>query len=82
MCFFFFFCDDMNKYVFLTNGENDKFMDANDGFLMDIDDTLSSKTKEFKKGYHNVIMQFQKKYNPRSRNTSAEPSKTNPTKEP
>jgi hypothetical protein len=56
-------CDDTNTYVFLTKGEHDQFMDVNDGFMLENDDTLSSETKEFRKGYHNAIMQFQKKYN-------------------
>jgi hypothetical protein len=56
-------------------------VDVNDGFTLDTDDTLSSETKEFRNGYHNAIMQFQKKYNLKSINTPTEPPKTNPTKE-
>jgi hypothetical protein len=74
-------CDDMNTYVFLTKGEQDQFMDENDGFMLETDETLSSEMEEFRKGYRNAIMQFQNKYNLRSRTTHAEPPKTNPTKE-
>jgi hypothetical protein len=56
--------------MFLTKGEHDQFMDVNDGIMLETEDTLSSEMKEFKKGYHNAIMQFQKKYNLRSRKTS------------
>jgi hypothetical protein len=69
-------CDDTDTHMFLTKGEHDQFMDANDGIMLETDDTLSSETKEFRKGYHNAIMQFQKKYNLRSRKASAEPQQT------
>jgi hypothetical protein len=35
-------------------------MDANDKFMHENDDMLSMETKEYKKGYQNAIMQFQK----------------------
>jgi hypothetical protein len=56
-------------------------MDVNDGFMFETDDMLYLETEEFRKGYHNAIMQFQNKYNLRSRKTPVEPPKTNPTKE-
>jgi hypothetical protein len=62
--------------------EHDQFMDADDGIMLEIDDTLSSETEEFRKGYHNAIMQFQKKYNLKRRKASTEPQQTNPAKEP
>jgi hypothetical protein len=46
--------------MFLTKVEHDQFMDENDGFMIENDDILLSKTKEFREGYHNAIMQFQK----------------------
>jgi hypothetical protein len=49
-------CDDTNTYVFLAKGEHDQFMDLNDGFMLENDDTLSSEMKEFRKRYHNAIM--------------------------
>jgi hypothetical protein len=49
-------CDNTNTYMLLTKGEHDQFMDANDGFMLENDDTLSLETKEFRKGYHNIIM--------------------------
>jgi hypothetical protein len=48
-------------------------MDADDGVMMEIDDKLSSETEEFRKGYHNSIIQCQKKYNLRRRKESTEP---------
>jgi hypothetical protein len=73
---------DTNTYVFLTKGEKNQFMGVNDGFMLETDDTLSSEKNEFRKGYHNAIMQFQKKYNLRSRKMHAGPPNTNPTKDP
>jgi hypothetical protein len=75
-------CDDMDTHMFLTKGEHDQFMDTNDGIMLEIEDTLSSKIEEFNKGYHKEIMKFQKKYNLGSRKTSAEPHQMNPTREP
>jgi hypothetical protein len=46
------------------------------------DDALSWETKEFRKGYQNAIMQFQKKYNLRSKGASTEPQQTNPIRKP
>jgi hypothetical protein len=42
---------------------------------------LSSETKEFRKGYHNAIMQLQKQYNLRSKKAPANLPKANPTRE-
>jgi hypothetical protein len=49
-------CDDIETNVFLIKEEHDQFMDANDKFMQENDDMLSSETKEFWKGYHNFIM--------------------------
>jgi hypothetical protein len=46
--------------VFITKGEHDQFMDANDKFMQENDDMLSSEKEEFGKGYHNAIMKLQK----------------------
>jgi hypothetical protein len=67
------YCDDTNMHVFLIKGEHDQFMDVNDGIMLDTDDTFSSETEEFRKGYHNAIIQFQKKCNMRSKNTFVKP---------
>jgi ribonuclease HI len=75
-------CDDVETYVFLTKEEHDKFMDENDKFMQENDDMLSMETKEYKKGYQNAIMQFQKQYNLRNKKVLANPQKGNPTKEP
>jgi hypothetical protein len=37
-------CDDTETNVFLTKGEHDQFMDANDEFMQENDDMLSSET--------------------------------------
>jgi hypothetical protein len=65
--------DNVNTHVFLTKGEHDQLLDENDGFMLETDDMLSSEMEEFKKGYHNAIMQFQNQYNLRSKKTSADP---------
>jgi hypothetical protein len=75
-------CDDKDTCVFLTKGEHDQYMSENFDIMMETDDTLSSETEEFRKGYHNAIMQFQKKYNLRNRKASIEPQQTNPIREP
>jgi hypothetical protein len=74
-------CDDTETNVFLTKEEHDQFMDANDKFMQDNDDMLSLETKEFRKGYHNAIMQLQKQYNLRSKKVPANLPKENPTRE-
>jgi hypothetical protein len=38
-------------------------MSENDDIMLETDDTLSWEIEEFRKGYHNAIMQFQKEYN-------------------
>jgi hypothetical protein len=43
---------------------------------------VSWETKEFRKGYQNAIMQFQKKYNLRSKEAPTEPQQTNPIRKP
>jgi hypothetical protein len=75
-------CDDTETDVFLTKEEHDQFMDANDKFMQENDDMLSMETKEYKKGYQNAIMQFQKQYNLRNKKVPANPPKGNPTREP
>jgi hypothetical protein len=60
--------------VFLMKGEHDQYMRENDDIMLETDDTLSWETKEFRKGYHNAIMQFQKKYNLRSKKASSRKS--------
>jgi hypothetical protein len=75
-------CDDMETHVFLKKGEHDQYMIENDDIMLETDDTLSWEMKEFMKGYHNAIMQFQKKYNLRNRNTSVKPQQMNPIREP
>jgi hypothetical protein len=72
---------DTDTHVFLEKGENDQYMSENDDIMMETDDALSWKTKEFRKGYHNAITQFQKKYNLRSRKVSTEPQQDESHKE-
>jgi hypothetical protein len=72
----------MNTHMFLMKGEHDQYMGPNDDIMLENDDTLSWETKEFKKGYHNTIMQFQNKYNLRSIKASADNQQMNPTREP
>ena len=38
--------------------------------------------EEFRKGYQNAIMQFQNKYNLKSKEASTEPQQTNPIRKP
>jgi hypothetical protein len=79
-------CDDKNLCVFLKKIEHDRYMRKNDDFVLDtnddmilkMDDALSWETKEFRKGYQNAIMQFQKKYNLRSKDAPAKPQQMNP----
>ena len=56
-------------------------MDANDKFMQENDDMLSSEKEEFGKGYHNAIMQLQKQYNLRSKRAPANLPKANPIRE-
>jgi hypothetical protein len=79
-------CDDKNPHVFLTKREHDRYMSQNDDFMLEkddalfgeTDDALSWETKEFRKGYQNSIMQFQKKYNLRNKEAHTESQQTNP----
>jgi hypothetical protein len=57
-------------------------MDANEKFMQENDDILSMETKEYKRGFQNSIMQFQKQCNFISKKVPANPPKGNPTKEP
>jgi hypothetical protein len=83
-------CDDKNPCVFLTKREHDQYMSRNDNFMLEIDDAwigetndvLSWEMEEFKKGYQNAIMQFQKKYNLGRKEASIEPQQTNPIRKP
>jgi len=44
--------------------QNEDFtLETVDGMILEIDDAPSWETEEFNKGYHNDIMEFQKKYN-------------------
>jgi hypothetical protein len=83
-------CDDKNPRVFLTKREHDRYMRKNDDFVLETDDDMilemddapSWETEEFRKGYQNAIMQFQKKYNLWSKDAPAEPQQTNPIRKP
>jgi hypothetical protein len=75
-------CDDVETNVFLTKEEHDKFIEENDKFMQERNDMLLMETKEYKKGYQNAIMQFQKQYNLRNKKVLANPQKGNPPKEP
>jgi hypothetical protein len=58
---------------------NEDFMlETNDAWIGETDDVLSWETKEFRKGYQNAIMQFQKKYNCGRKEASTEPQQANP----
>jgi hypothetical protein len=63
-------------------GEHDQYMSENDDMMLETDDALSSETKEFRKGYQNIIMQFQKKYNLRIKDFPTEPQQTNSIMKP
>jgi len=52
--------DDTETNVFLTKEDHDQFMDANDKFMQENDDFMSMESHEYRKGYQNSIMQFQK----------------------
>jgi hypothetical protein len=77
-------CDDKNPCVFLTKSEHDRYMsqnedfalETNDGMILKTDDAPLWKTGEFKKGYQNAIMQFQKKYNLWSKDAPIESRQT------
>jgi hypothetical protein len=83
-------CDDKNPHVLLTKSEHDRYMSQNedfaletdDGMILETDDAPSWETKEFKKGYQNAIMQFQKKYNLRSKDVPAKLKQTDSVKKP
>jgi hypothetical protein len=45
-------------------------LETDDAWIGETDDVLSWETKEFRKGYQNAIMQFQKIYNLRSKEAS------------
>jgi hypothetical protein len=83
-------CDDQNPRVFLTKSEHDQYMSRNEGFVPEADDDMilktddasSWETEEFRKGYQNAIMQFQKKYNLRSKDVPVESQQTNPIRKP
>jgi hypothetical protein len=62
-------------------GEHDQYMSKNDDIMLETGDTLSWETKEFRKGYHNSIMQLQKQCNLRRRKASTKPQQTNPIRE-
>ena len=51
---------------------NDFVLETDDTLFSKVDDALPLEMKEFRKGYHNSIMQFQKQYNLRSKRVSAE----------
>jgi hypothetical protein len=61
-------CDDKNPRVFLTKSEHDRYMRRNedfaletdDGMILETDDAPSWEMEEFRKGYQNAIMQFQR----------------------
>jgi hypothetical protein len=84
------FCDKKNPCVFLTKSEHDQYMSKKNGFLLDtdndmileMDDVSSWDIEEFRKGYQNTIMQFQKKYNLWINDTPIEPQQTNPIRKP
>jgi hypothetical protein len=42
-------------------------VDANDKFMHENDDLMSMESDEYRKGYRNSIMQFQKQYHLRSK---------------
>jgi hypothetical protein len=83
-------CDDKNPRVFLTKSEHDRYMSQNedfaletdDGMILETDDAPSWEMEEFKKGYQNAIMQFQKKYNLWSKDVPVEPKQTDSVKKP
>jgi hypothetical protein len=53
--------------------ENNNFvLETDDAPFCEINDVLSWETKEFRKGYHNTIMQFQNQYNLRRERVFAE----------
>jgi hypothetical protein len=83
-------CDDKNPRVFLTKSEHDRFMNTNDEFMLEtdddmileIDDASSWETKDFRKGYQNSIIQFQKKYNLWSKDAPVKLQQMNPIRNP
>jgi hypothetical protein len=75
-------CDDKDTHMFLKKGENDQYMSENDNIMLEMDDTLSWEIEEFRKGYHNAIMKFQKQYNLRRKKASMKPQLKNPIRDP
>ena len=57
-------------------------MSESDDMVLETDDMLSWEMEEFGKGYHNAIMQFQKKYNLGRKKASMKPQQINPIREP
>jgi len=51
-------------------------LETNDAWIWETNDTLSWETEEFRKGYQNAIIQFQKRYNLRRKEASTEPQLT------
>jgi len=51
-------------------------LEIDDACIGETDETLSWETEEFKKGYQNAIMQFKKRYNLRSKESSTKPQHT------
>jgi hypothetical protein len=49
--------------VFFTKEEHDEFMDANEIFMQDEEESLSVEREYYQTGLQNVIMQFQRQYN-------------------
>jgi hypothetical protein len=74
--------DEKDTHVFFTKGEHDQYMRENEDIMLEMDDTLSWKTEESKKCYHDTIMKFQNKYNLRRKKASTEPQQMNPIREP
>ena len=57
-------------------------MDANDKFMHENDDLMSMESDEYRKGYQNSIMQFQKQYHLRSKKLFVVSQKGNQNKDP
>jgi hypothetical protein len=49
-----------------------------DDMILEMDDAPSWETEEFRKGYQNAIMQFQKKYNLWSKDTPSSRNRRTP----
>jgi hypothetical protein len=57
-------------------------LETDDGMILETDDAPSWETEEFKKGYQNAIMQFQKKYNLWSKDVPVKPKQIDSVKQP